>query len=123
MCQLQQHSDAHVYMCDTVQKLLSTFKNLDAVQAYDGAQSIASIPGDLHSVQSLHIPWLTHLPYLLAHSLPNFHVTNNSKHCVSVCCGVVITCYPLNKFLSAVLEVKSLNGPLSDPLDFIHQLL
>lgn len=33
-------------VCDTMQKLLSTFKNMDAVQAYDGAQSIASIPGD-----------------------------------------------------------------------------
>ena len=28
-----------------MQKLLSTFTNMDTVQGYDGAQSIASIPG------------------------------------------------------------------------------
>lgn len=39
-------SGKHVW--DAMQKLLSTFKNMDAVQGYDGAQRIASIPGQLH---------------------------------------------------------------------------
>ena len=45
------HGDGK-HVCDAMQKLLSTFKNMDGVQGYDGTQRIASIPGDLHLLHS-----------------------------------------------------------------------
>lgn len=88
-------------MCvhDTMQKLLSTFKNMDAVQAYDGAQSIASIPGDLHPIRSSHIPRPDHLSCSSARSpTPIFslnalsHVVDDFQQRISVRCGKGYEC-------------------------------
>ena len=108
-CDIMAHNRKRV--CDNMQKLLSTFKNMDAVQAYDGAQSIASIPGDLHSVIACPSA-CTYLVHLLTHRLsPQLthtlsHVANQSsiacQYIVAWCTHITLS----NHFLSCTVRSR-----------------